>query len=300
LEKETQLSPNWREVTAAAISPSTGFNRLAFGKRLDAIFASNNPAYYARLQVGASGTSQNTRGPTTDTKNTELLTNFSIDYGLPGKDGYKYDRPFDYFNLETGISTGGGVESVHNRGLLIGSKYEAGPYYRGIWGLYGSYDYISPQLFRVSSTALSLGTTAQWWLSHSIALEGTATTGIGYAAAGTVRPIGERDYSYGLAPQALLALRMTYGNAAALTFNAREFFVSDVAATSRGGHENIIRADASLTYRVYQRHAVAIKYLWSHRDAAIPGLSNQTQTRGTIGLYYSLLAKNGFGAVDWR
>ncbi len=93
---------------------------------------------------------------------------------------------------------------------------------------------------------------------------------------------------------------MTYGNAAALTFNAREFFVSDVAATSRGGHENIIRADASLTYRVYQRHAVAVKYLWSHRDAAIPGLRNQTQTRGTIGLYYTLLAKNGFGVVDWR
>jgi hypothetical protein len=45
------------------------------------------------------------------------------------------------------------------RGLLIGKNYEAGPDYRGVWGLYGSFDYIAPQAYRVSSTALSLGTT---------------------------------------------------------------------------------------------------------------------------------------------
>ena len=32
---------------------------------------------------------------------------------------------------------------------------QQGKDYRGIWGLYGSYDYISPQTFRISSTALS-------------------------------------------------------------------------------------------------------------------------------------------------
>ena len=37
-------SPFWRETSAAAISPSTGFNRLAFGKRFDAVFNSHDPA----------------------------------------------------------------------------------------------------------------------------------------------------------------------------------------------------------------------------------------------------------------
>ena len=48
----------WREVGAAAISPSLGFNRLAFN-RFDAIFASRHPAYYSRFAVALSGTTQN-------------------------------------------------------------------------------------------------------------------------------------------------------------------------------------------------------------------------------------------------
>ncbi len=300
LEKETHLAPIWRETAAAAISPSTGFNRLAFGKRFDTIFASHDPAYYGRLQLGLSGASQNVQGPSGGIKRTEALTNFALDYGVPGKDGYKYDRPFDYFNFEIAASSANGIESINNRGLLIGRPYETAKNYRGIWGLYGSYDYIAPQVFRVSSTALSLGTTGQLWLSKSIAMQGTATTGLGYAAAGSVRTAGERDYNYGVAPQALLALRLTFDDTAALDFTAREFFVSRVAASSRGGHENITRADASLTVRVHKQHAVALKYLWSRRDASFPGSGDQIQTRGTIGLYYTLLGKDGFGAVDWR
>jgi len=33
-----------------------------------------------------------------------------------------------------------------------GREYEKGASVRGFWGLYGSYDYIAPQIFRVSST----------------------------------------------------------------------------------------------------------------------------------------------------
>ena len=66
-----------------------------------------------------------------------------------------------------------------SRGLLVGTEYAAGDNYRGVWGLYGSYDYISPQMFRVSSTAVSLGTTAQWWISDNVALQGTALGGCG-------------------------------------------------------------------------------------------------------------------------
>lgn len=300
LENGSGLPSNVREVAAAAISPPTGFNRLAFGNRFDKIFASNNPAYYGRLQVGVSNATQSVLGPSVQDKRTEVVANFAMDYGLPGKNGYRYERPFDYFNLEATGASGSGVESIHNRGLLIGRKYELGNEYRGIWGLYGSYDYIAPQLFRVSSTALSLGSTAQWWLSNAIALQGTATAGIGYAAAGSVRTAGERDYNYGVAPQALVSLRMILADAAAVSFTAREYFVSNVAAASRGGHENIIRADASVIWRVHQQHALALKYLWSHRDASYPGLSNQTQSRATVGLYYTLLAKDGFGSVDWR
>ena len=300
LEKETQLSPFWRETGAAAISPSTGFNRLVFGKRFDAIFNSHSPAYYGRLQLGVNGTAQNAPGLSTSLKRNEFQANFGIDYGLPGKAGYQYTRPFDYFNFEANASSANGVEAIFDRGLLIGRAYEVGDNYRGIWGLYGSYDYISPQIFRVSTTALSLGTTAQWWLSKTVALQGTGTTGIGYAAAETAHNTGDREYNYGLAPQALLSLRLILDEKAALGVNARQYYVSRVAAAETGGHENISRADVTLTYRVFQQHAVALKYQWSRRDAFFPRSGDQTQTRGTVGIYYTLLGKDGFGTVDWR
>lgn len=300
LEKETQMSPFWRETSAAVISPATGFNRYMFGQRFKAVFNSHNPAYYGRLQLGAAGTSQNAPGLSTSLKRNEFQANFALDYGLPGKNGYKYKRPFDYFSFEAAASSATQLESLFNRGLIIGREYEGGKDYRGIWGLYGSYDYLEPQLFRVSSTALSLGTTAQWWLTKSIALQGTGMTGIGYAAAGTVKTAGARDYNYGLAPQALLSLRLVFDERAALALNAREYYVSRIAAAEAGGHETISRADASLTYRIQGKHAVALKYIWSRRDSAFPVTGDRTQTRGTIGVYYTLLGKDGFGTVDWR
>ena len=36
-------------------------------------------------------------------------------------------------------------------GTFIAKAYDVGTNYRGIVGLYGSYDYISPQTFRVAS-----------------------------------------------------------------------------------------------------------------------------------------------------
>ncbi len=290
-----------REIGAAAISPSTGFNRLAFDKRFDAIFASRNPAYYSRLGLGIAGTAENVQGTSSKVKRNEAQADFSIDYGLPGKPGYGYTRPFDYFTFQATASSANVFENVMTRGLLLGTDYEAGNATRGVWGLYGSYDYIAPQTFRVSSTALSLGTTAQTWLSQSIALQGTALMGVGYAAAGTVRGNVERDYHYGVAPQALIALRLIVGEKAALDVTAREYFLSRAAAPSdTSGHENITRADVAFTLRLTRHQAITVKYLWNRRDASYADLGDRTQSRGTFGVFYTLLGHDRFGAVDWR
>ena len=179
------------------------------------MFPGHDPVYYSRLQIGFSGSAQNETGTsTTKLKRNEALVDYSIDYGLPGKPGYTYTRPFDYFSFQATASSANGAENLMTRGLLVGRGYELGANYRGVWGLYGSYDYIAPQTYRVSSTALSLGTTGQWWLSDSIAIQGTALTGVGYAAVGTTRSTAENDYHYGLAPQALVALRFILGERA--------------------------------------------------------------------------------------
>lgn len=290
----------WREVSAAVISPSTGFNRLAFDKRFDTIFASRNPTYYSRLGLGIAGTTQNVPGTTTAIKRNEAQADFSLDYGLPGKPGYTYTRPFDYFTFQGTASSANVFENVMTRGLLIGKDYEAGKNIRGVWGLYGSYDYISPQAFRISSTALSLGTTGQMWLTNSIALQGTAMAGVGYAAASTIRGVAENDYHFGVAPQALLATRLIFGETAALDVTAREYFVSRVAAANTSGRDNIARADVAFTLRIHRQHAIAVKYLWNRRDAHYIDLGDRTQTRGTFGIFYTLLGHERFGATEWR
>jgi hypothetical protein len=300
LEHEN-VPPFWRETAAALISPPVGFNRLAFGNRFRTIFPSNDPIYFSRLQLGFSQSVQNSAGASgANFKRSEGLIEYSIDYGLPGKPGYTYARPFDYFSLQATASTANGAESLLTRGLLIGKDYEAGHDYRGVWGLYGLYDYIAPQTFRVSSTAAAIGTTAQWKLSGKMALQGTALAGAGYTAVGTTRSTADNDYHYGVSPQALLALRLIFGDRAALDVTGREYFVSRVGAAARGGHDNIVRLDAALTFRVYGRHGISIRYLLNRRDAFYPDVGDSSQTRGTIGLFYTYLGHQRFGYVPWQ
>ncbi|MEO8858541.1 MAG: DUF3943 domain-containing protein [Burkholderiaceae bacterium] len=300
LEHGNGVPTFWREVAAAAISPSTGFNRLAYGDRFDPIFSSRGAYYYSRLQVGLSGTTRTIQGNSNELKRNEVLADYSLEYGLPGKRDYQYTRPFDYFAFQAIASSANVFESVLTRGLLVGQAYGKEHDVRGVWGLYGSYDYISPQVYRISSTALSLGTTVQRWMTDSIAVQGTAMAGAGYAAVGTLRGGPTGEYHYGAAPQVLLALRVIFGDTAALDMTAREYYVNHIASRAVGGHDNIARADISLTFRVARQHAIAIKYLWNRRDATYASIANGTQQRSTVGIFYSYIGNSGFGAVDWR
>ena len=152
LEQGGGMSPFWREWAATAISPSTGFNRRVMG--YDEIFSSRGAPYYSRLSLGLSGEAQNNPGASTKARPEEALLDFSLDYGMPGKPGYEYTRPFDYFTFQATASSANLIENVMTRGLLYGKAYSAGSNYHGVWGLYGSYDYIAPQTYRISSTAL--------------------------------------------------------------------------------------------------------------------------------------------------
>ena len=292
----------WRELGAAAISPTLGFNRLAFGDRFHSVFDSRHPATYSYIRLGWNKVDDVfDEAVSQKVKRDAASSDFHMSYGLPGKPGYRYTRPFDYFDFEFSANTANTFENIMSRGLLLGKEYAVGDDYRGIWGLYGSYDYISPQIFRVSSTALSFGTTAQWWLSRSVALQGTALAGLGYGAAGTIHGSGERDYHYGATPQALLALRLMFGKRADLDLTARSYYVSDVASTEDNGSERIFRADAALTVRVRGPHAITLKYNDSRRNASYPDMANAHQTVKTLSLLYTYyFGGDKSGAVEWR
>jgi len=293
----------WRELGAAVLSPPTGFNRLVFGDRFKAVFPSHDPALFQRLRLGASvNTHLSNRGGSSTINRTEATADYSMSYGLPGKPNYSYTRPFDYFHFEvTAVSSPKNpIENFITRGLLLGKKYEAGNAYRGVWGLYGSYDYISPPSFRLWITAASLGTTAQWWLAPAVALQGTALGGIGYGAVGTVAGIGQHDYHYGAAGQGLLALRLILDDVAMLDATGYQYYISDLGSTETRGRETIDRLNVGLTVRIYGHHGLGIQYTASSRNANYPDRANSRQTEGTFSLVYTLLSDTRFGVVEWR
>ncbi|MDD5702129.1 MAG: DUF3943 domain-containing protein [Dehalococcoidales bacterium] len=293
----------WRELSAAILKPSLGINRLAFGERFKPVFPSNNPAISWRLRFGASlNSSLKDKGYDSLINKNEATADYSIAYGLPGKAYYSYNRPFDYFNFEfsTLANSTNPFDNIMLRGLLLGKEYEAGDGYRGIWGLYGGYDYISPHVFRVSSTSASIGTTYQWWLSRAVALQGSALGGIGYAAAGNVAQTGERDYHYGVAPQGLIALRLNFGEIAMFDLTERVYYISGTGGNDPGGKEEINRLNMGLTFHIYGRHALGLQYITSIRNARYPDRPRSHQSLGTFSLVYTLLGDSGFGAVEWR
>jgi hypothetical protein len=293
----------WRNLGAAALSPATAYNRLAYGERFDGVFRSNNPPVYTLLQLGlninATVSSNQSASPPSYSKG-EAIVDATIAYGLPGKPGYSYTRPFDYFHFQFTAASGNVFENIISRGLLYGTDYALGDSYRGVWGLYGTYDYIAPQIFRISTSAAAFGTTAQWWPTAKIAWQGTLLAGVGYGSAGTISGVGQRDYHSGITPQLLVNSRVIFSDKAAVDLELRDYRVSGQASSETGGSENIARGVMALSFRVYKLHGVTLKYAFSHRDAHYPNVANTRQSVGAISIGYSYLGQTRFGAVDWR
>jgi hypothetical protein len=299
LENGYGLDPGARELVAGALSPMLFFNRYVRPGRSSGVFTSNHPALYSRLQLGASTAVKNQAGPSLGHTGPELAADFLLDYGLPGKAGYEYHRPFDYFRFQLRASSAQAVESMGVRGMLVGAPYAAGSSLRGIAGIYGSYDYLSPQIFRLASTAVSLGSNAQWRVADRLVLQGHASGGVGYTSTGTVRGTSTGQWNYGFAPEAMMSARLIYGDRWLFDATVHEFFDGKVTAPETNSTDRVFRADASLTYRFGGSHAVSLKYISSRRHFNFPNVTDVNQRRDTLGLYYVYEAVKGFGAVDW-
>jgi hypothetical protein len=284
-----------RGLLVLLLSPPTGVNRAMFGDRFDGVFPTRDPAYDVRVHFGAEAPLQWVEQPGADRRYDAVIDLF-LEYGVPGKAGYHYGRPFDLFSLQA-TATSANLQSLATRGLIAGGRYDAGKDGGGAWGLFGSFDYFAPRIFRVSSTALSFGTTVQAWASHGMAVQATTTVGLGYVAAQTVNGVTDQDYRYGLAPQALASLRVVGGDRVSIDLNARPFVVSNVAGFDQHGRDLILLGDASVGLRLYRRNALTVRYQLSRRTASLPGSATVVQHRETVGVFYTLVGPQRFGAV---
>ena len=304
LEDAGDSPGRWHKLATLAVSPPTAVNRYFFGDRFQNIYPSQRPATLWRLMAGGNfDLHANNLSPIASEHDANLVADFSMSYGLPGKPGYTYKRPLDYFDLELLMRSdvSNVLESVTLCGLLLGTDYHLGSDYRGIWGLYGSYDYISPHLYRVSSTALSVGTTAQYWIAPGVALQGSVLGGLGFGAAGTeTASADERGYHYGATPQGLLSLSLLFGDVAMLDLSGRGYYVSTLGPDRSPGPEVVLRANVGVTFRVSGHHGIGIHYSESSRETRYKEMPHRYRSEGTVSVVYTFLSDTRFGAVEWR
>jgi len=281
-----------RAIAATVISPPVGVNRALFGDRFESDAPGSVTQADLRLELGVTAPADD---PASLGSSSPFI-GFAVDYGYPGRATDVHARPFDYFRFE-GVASSGGFQNLSTRGLIAGRDFGLSASGRGVWGLYGGYDYFSPDLFRVSSTSASIGTTVQSHLSGSVTLQGSALVGAGYTAAQSLGASDSRDYHYGVAPQALASVRLIAGRRASLDATAREYFISDIGGLGTSRRDTIFRGDATLALRVFGKHGVAMKYQLAERQAERTDFSRLVQRRSTIGLFYTFLGSGGFGAI---
>jgi hypothetical protein len=200
-----------------------------------------------------------------------------------------------------GVANGGRMfDDLSVRGLLFGAPYQSDAQaVHGIWGMYGHFDYTSPQIFRFSTTAVSFGTTSQVEMGRHVALLGTALAGVGYASAGTITPTdSQNDFHYGATPQGLLALRLILGSRLSLDATGRTFYITDHGASRAPGTEKINRLDTSLLMRIVGGNSISVGYAYTEREAHYDALPSLTQRIDTVSVMYSYVSDMHLGRVS--
>jgi hypothetical protein len=297
-------------ILADLIFPPRGLNRRLLGNGFRTHLSDVAPPYSWQLGIGATGEArvrdpQDTRSPS----QRDVSLEYAVTYGMPGKPGYTYGSPLSYFDIKVSalIDRQNPLEHIMLRGLLLGRKSSNAEHARGIWGLYGSFDYFSPYLFRVSSTAVSRGSTRQDWIGKNLAAQTQLLGGVGWGAAGTTAGIPTpstdeaiRDYHYGLTPQALASLKLIAGDRAMFEGAARGYYVSGMGSDNTRGKETIFRGNAGITVRLIGNHALGARFIASSREAEYGTIPNRKLSDHTVTLSYAFLGRDRFGAVNWR
>ena len=289
-----------REIGAALVSPPNTINRRFFGKRFKQLYPSRSAAVSSRAEFGAERTRASDLRSTADDWSTDGTVQFAVDYGMPGRRDYEYDEPFDYFHLGLGASTDpdNRVDHLLVHGLLVGEGYSSGPDFDGVWGLFGGYSYLSPGPYRLASTALSIGTAVQDRVAEALTVQGSLLAGLGFGSGGTIADDeSDRDYHYGLTPQAILDLRCIFGDVVMLQLAGQDYSVGGAGYNENGGRENVLRLEASLTVRVYGPHALRIQCVGDWRDAEYDSAPDQEQSAASVAVVYSFLGGTRLEAI---
>jgi hypothetical protein len=212
-----------------------------------------------------------------------------LSYGVPGDRRFRFERPFDHFELESTYSAQADpVATVFARGVLAGRTFE-GERVRGLTGLVLQFDFSALGRYRVSTSALGLSVEGRWEASSRVALEGAATASavlLGAAGYLSGRPDELRDYRMGPGGQAHLEVRLFALDRIATRLIARQYLVAGAGAI--GGLERVSNVGAEMEVRVLGPHALGIEGNFAyHSGDAGAGAPARSETGTQLRAYYA-------------
>ena len=283
-----------RQALAFVINPMAGINRMMFGNkyrgelllpeswmgefRFGAVLAGSN-------HTGGPGASSISIGPWASLA-------ARIVYNVPGTPGLVLEKPFDHFDFDASIALGGGAAaqpsaSLRIRGLVVGDTLSLGDEPGGFWGLFTSYDFIAPQVFRVQGfgggPGVALAKRWGWFEQHATIV----AEFMPWAGGGTTQTLGVRDYHYGPGVNAVVELRSHITDRWIVRLEGRQYWIS--GWYSSGQSENISYLRTGTTVRIYGMHGVAAALDWSYRQARYPFQQDITNRASLFSLFYSIL-----------
>jgi hypothetical protein len=196
--------------------------------------------------------------------------------GPPWDPRSTYDSPLSYFDLRADLSFPSKVVgNIFIRGLLLGSRFgtTAGRL-RGVWGLFGDYDYAAPAIVRASAVGVGPGFIFQLETLPRLYLQAGGLLGVSpFAAAGQlldVSPDLGRDYHVGPGLQSILDLRLLRPGWFQLELSARNWLVVGVY-TPPNGFESITYVTFAASVPIWRFLSAGAEFTLSDRRANFVG-----------------------------
>ncbi len=282
-----------REFFSFLLSPPAGVNRLMFGDRYRGELLL--PAsWMGELRAGSviAGSSSSSVVAPHDT-DVGPWASFAADvvYGVPGTPDLSLEHPFDHFTLSTSISLTPRMSvpmgTLLIRGLLLGEPIERNGAPFGLWGLFTSYDFVTPAVFQLAALGVGPGVSLlQRW--GSFELHGTVVgEALPWSQGSSGGSAPSLDYHYGPGADLVVELRAHFGDRVVTRLEGREYWIT--GAYDRGGSEAVSFARAQMTVRLFGVNGISGALDWGHRRA-LHGLQPDTIQHTVVAtLYYTLL-----------
>jgi len=199
-DRKTGTERVFRELGAAALSPSRFFNRLVQGKLNKVTSEEVYQKEPINLEISAGMRIENS-GSRFLTGPQNVMANVQLDYGYPFE---KRDwKPYDFFTTRAGLNIGVGrkfIENIMGYGVLYGKNVQTGDL-EMLVGMFQHYDYFDNSIFELGTLALGGGIMSKYPLFKETSLFTNFHLGI-VPLAGNSTQFGPdtsqlRDYNYG-------------------------------------------------------------------------------------------------------